>query len=352
VKDNINQSRILSDFSELAFHKNIPMHTTLEITHGCNFSCKHCYNFDRTQKKSFYDESEILSKDEILNAIDQVCEAGGMFINLSGGEPLTSPYIYDYIKRVKFNNSMARLKTNFSLINPERASLLYHAGIDQVEGSIYGIDEKTYEIFTSKKNFKNSIDGILELKKFNIDITANIIIHKYNYKDLDKMITLLTSLDVGYEFSDEITSRYDKSDSSCDMQINDQEFEELLLGSRGEAFWYNNKEKSLQCSCAKNVCAIALNGDVYPCIGAPIKAGNIKEDNFKKIWEESDLFNEIRGIKSANFKECMKCDYIENCSRSSGTTYINTGDYYGCDEQTLSQAKIRNKHKSKFKNAK
>ena len=42
-----------------------------------------------------------------------------------------------------------------------------------------------------------------------------------------------------------------------------------------------------------------------------------------------------------DYKACNTCDFIESCNRSSGSIFINTGVYTGCDEKTLEQAKLR-----------
>jgi len=61
------------------------------------------------------------------------------------------------------------------------------------------------------------------------------------------------------------------------------------------------------------------------------------------------LGKKICALQTNDFNECMSCEYIETCDRSSGSCYINTGNYTGCDEKVLRQAKIRAKHKDKFK---
>ncbi len=348
-KEGGSQTRLLNEASMLAFQNYIPLYTTIEIIHGCNFKCGHCYNYDRSDVKvKAYSENEVLSKEKTLKVIDDVCDEGAMFINLTGGEPLLSPHLLDYIKRIKNNNSMARLKTNASLLTRQRADELYESGLDQIDVSLYGVDEKVYKDFTGKEGFNRTIEGIKAAKASGIDVNVNIIIHKGNFRDLKEMISILEEIGVSFQYSDEITERYDESAGAKKFEISPDDFEELLLGEFGNTFWHNNQEKALQCSCARNVCAIALNGDVYPCIGAPRVAGSIKQQSFSKIWKSSPLFKEIRGIKESDFKSCISCDYIEFCSRSSGTSFTNSGDYYGCDEQSLYQAKIRKKNKEIF----
>ena len=60
-----------------------------------------------------------------------------------------------------------------------------------------------------------------------------------------------------------------------------------------------------------------------------------------------DLVNEGPPINFINkfkdFDECSKCSLITKCSRSSGSAYINTKKYTGCDPTALTYARARSK---------
>jgi len=89
------------------------------------------------------------------------------------------------------------------------------------------------------------------------------------------------------------------------------------------------------------VVGISFTGKVFPCIGAPIIAGDLRRDSFGNIWKNSPEFKKIRNLKASDFKSCETCNVIDYCQRSSGAIYCDTGDYTGCSESTLSAAKIR-----------
>jgi hypothetical protein len=80
-----------------------------------------------------------------------------------------------------------------------------------------------------------------------------------------------------YQFSEEVTARYDGSDSSQDFSITPDQYIELLKGPHKDLFWHDNSEEPFQCSCARNIAAIGLDGVVYPCTGAPVPSGNLRE---------------------------------------------------------------------------
>jgi radical SAM protein with 4Fe4S-binding SPASM domain len=179
------------------------------------------------------------------------------------------------------------------------------------------------------------------------DLNINLILHRYNIHELKLMIEYCQSNNLAYQFSTEITERYDNSLGAKDFEITNEQFENLLAGEFSELFMHNNVEKSLQCSCARSVCGISSTGEVYPCIGAPIPSGNLRSKSFSEIWKNSTVLNGIRNLKFEDFKECNSCPQIDYCNRSSGSIYSNTKEYTGCDSITLSQATSRNEFHTK-----
>lgn len=319
-----------------------PLITTLEITQGCNYKCHHCYNFDRSKEMPDNLKSEALRPEEILRIIDEVALSGALYLNFTGGEVLLHPHLDEFIKRARTHHLETRLKTNGSLLTTERCKKLDETGLSGMDISLYGFSEESYQTLTGRSGmFIKTIEGIKAAieQGFNVDIS--IILHRYNIDELKKMVDFCQENVVPFQFSTEITERYDQSLGSRNYEITTEQFNQQLRGEYAEIFMHLNPEKSLQCSCAKTVCGISSTGEVFPCIGAPIPSGNLREKSFEDIWKNSAVLNKIRNLKASDFKSCQTCDYIEYCSRSSGSIYVNTQDYTGCDSVTLQQAKLR-----------
>lgn len=319
----------------------LPLVTTIEITQGCNYKCHHCYNFDRNHKASS-PTAQSMSKERILQLIEEVSRAGALYLNFTGGEVLLHPDLYRFVTKGREENLEIRIKTNGSLLTDEKCRELQNAGLAGMDISLYGFSEDSYFQLTNKKDvFEKSINGILLAKKYGFDVQISIIIHRYNINELERMINFCQMNDLNFQFSSEITERYDSSAGARDYEITIDQFSEQLKGPFADIFSCFNPEKSLQCSCAKSVCGVSFSGEVFPCIGAPIPSGNIHSQSFEQIWKKSPVLEKIRKLKNEDFKECMKCEFVESCSRSSGGIYVNTGNYTGCDPMTLAQAKIR-----------
>jgi radical SAM protein with 4Fe4S-binding SPASM domain len=325
AKDQFYKTTLLEGMIKKASAACIPLVTTLEITQSCNYKCHHCYNFDRSKEIPENLKANFLKPEEILSIIDEVAKAGALYLNFSGGEALLHPHLDDFIKRARSHHLEARLKTNGSLLTKERCEKLDLAGLAGMDVSLYGFSEKSYALLTGKSGmFVKTLEGIKTAVAQGFNVYASIILHRYNIDELKLMVDFCLENSVSFQFSTEITERYDDSSGSRDFEITEEQFTEQLSGEFADIFLLLNPEKSLQCSCARTVCGISSTGEVYPCIGAPIASGNLREKSFEDIWKNSEVLNNIRNLKSTDFKSCQTCDHIEYCNRSSGSVYVNT----------------------------
>lgn len=82
------------------------------------------------------------------------------------------------------------------------------------------------------------------------------------------------------------------------------------------------------CAAGITTCAILEDGNVVPCSFCPdVTCGNLKQESFKNIWNNSELFYKIR---NRNFKTCNKCEFCEHCGGCRVRALYN-GDIYGED---------------------
>ena len=69
----------------VASRAHIPLSVLYEVTHRCNLGCEHCYLSEGPVGRPRPTREE-LSLEEIRRILDQLAEAGTMFLTLSGGE--------------------------------------------------------------------------------------------------------------------------------------------------------------------------------------------------------------------------------------------------------------------------
>jgi radical SAM protein with 4Fe4S-binding SPASM domain len=101
----------------------------------------------------------------------------------------------------------------------------------------------------------------------------------------------------------------------------------------------NGEEKpaaATGCLGGRTVCFISFRGDVFPCGYLPVKAGNVREEPLKKIWNDSLIFDRLRD--RGNLKGfCGRCDYKTGCGGCRARAFAECGDYLAEDNSCISQ---------------
>lgn len=325
----------------LAYKTCVPWYTTIELGLQCNLVCTHCYNFDRKNPMPAHLKSQ-LQPERILSLIDELAEAGTLMLSFTGGEALMHPQLFDFIARARANHLLVKIKSNGTLVTKAIAEKSKKFEVFDYDISLYGKNALEHDWLTRKiGSFDNTIQGIKNLREVDLPVMMNFILHQKNYQSVTSMIKLAKNLNCDYSISTEMTKRYDDSSPQDEVGLSSIQFRELLLSENRAYFEASNDEKNLQCECARTVCAINHQGDVFPCIGAPIKSGNILESSFKEIWSNSKEFKKIRNLTKEDFSDCNQCELITKCARSSGAAFVNTGNYTGANPQNCQEAEQR-----------
>lgn len=319
-----------------------PLNVTIELSQGCNLRCAHCYNFDRKQTAVPKSKRSALSKDEILKLLGDIRVAGGLLVSFTGGEALLHPHLTDFVREARRLHLAVRIKTNGTLLSEKRARDLSEAGASEIDISLYGATAATHDAFTRiPGSFEKSLRGLINAKSAGMRPQINFIMHRGCVDEFGQMLALSETLDIAHAVSMEMTSRYDGTTDSLDHRLSGEDLAKLYSGPHREYFAHAvNTMESVQCACAKTNAGVGYDGIVYPCIGAPIPSGDLRNSTFDSIWKESRTFDWIRKLSLKDFKSCAPCGVRPYCQRSSGAIHSNTGEYTGPEDWTCRQAEM------------
>jgi radical SAM protein with 4Fe4S-binding SPASM domain len=320
----------------------MPMNVTIELSQSCNLRCTHCYNFDRKEISRPKSDKPSLTPVEILRVIGEIRDAGGLVIAFSGGEALMHPHILDFVREARRLRMAVRLKTNGTLVTAAKARQLADAGVTDLEVSLYGASAAAHDPFTRVPgSFEKTVQGVRHAKELGITAQINFVMHRGCVGEVGEMLELAKVLNATSSMSMELTARYDGTVDSLDHRLTEEDLRQLYSGPYREYFAGSiNTLDSVQCACARTNAGIGHDGTVYPCIGAPIASGDLRENTFSEIWRDSKTFSWIRGLALKDFKSCAPCEDRPFCQRSSGATFTNTGDYTGKEDWNCKQARL------------
>ena len=80
------------------------------------------------------------------------------------------------------------------------------------------------------------------------------------------------------------------------------------------------------CLAGTGVCFISHEGEVYPCGYLPVIAGDLRKQTFSDIWDNSQVFHELRDTSQLKGK-CGCCEFRNVCMGCRARAYAATGDF-------------------------
>jgi radical SAM protein with 4Fe4S-binding SPASM domain len=164
--------------------KRIPFSFDLEITARCNLNCRHCYiNLPAGDKAA---QKKELSIDQIGQIADQALAMGSLWCLLSGGEPLLRRDFADIYLILKKKGLMVSVFTNACLLTAEHIALFKKYPPRDIEATVYGITQDTYEKVTRRPGsfaaFRRGLDLLL---KNGIKVRLKAMALRANFVELD-----------------------------------------------------------------------------------------------------------------------------------------------------------------------
>jgi radical SAM protein with 4Fe4S-binding SPASM domain len=128
--------------------KRKPLTFDLEVTARCNNNCRHCYiNLPAGDRLAREKE---LSLEEIGEIADQAVSLGAVWCLLTGGEPLLREDFAELYLALKRKGLLVSVFTNATLVAQQHAGLFKHYPPRDIEVSVYGVTQQTYERVTRR----------------------------------------------------------------------------------------------------------------------------------------------------------------------------------------------------------
>lgn len=333
-----------------------PKWVAWEITRRCNLKCVHC----RSSSEMVVSQHPDFSTEEAYKIIDDISSYAKPVIVLSGGEPLLRADVFDIAKYGTEKGLRMCLATNGMLVTEEICGKIKASGIRMVSLSLDGSTAKVHDDFRSQKG---AFDGVVNaaglFKKHDIQFLINSSFTKRNQGEIPKVYKLAKALGATAWYMFMIVPTGRGEDIMSEL-ISKEDYEELLdwhyemekkekdilvrptcaphyyrvvlqkAKQKGEKFERRTLKFSTGgakgCIAGQVIALIDVDGNVLPCSYFPKSAGNVRKQSFKDIWENSELFKELRDFKKYKGR-CGSCEYVTVCGGCRARAYAVTGDY-------------------------
>ncbi|MFO0752777.1 MAG: radical SAM protein [Thermodesulfovibrionales bacterium] len=327
-----------------------------EITRRCNLRCVHCRSSSEMEAKGHPD----FSTEEAFRVLDDIAGYAKPVMVLSGGEPLMREDVFDIAQYGTGKGLRMCLATNGTLVTDAVCGKIKASGIRIVSLSLDGSTEEVHDNFRNEKGaFRGIMNAAGLFKKHGIDFIINSSFTKRNQEEIPRVYRLAKELGAtawymfmivptgrGEEIMNELISKeeyeeildwhYQMEKNEPDMLVRPtcapHYYRVVLQRSKEEGGTFQRRTLKFStggskgCLAGQLICLIDVDGNVLPCSYFPKAAGNIRRQSFKDIWENAELFKEMRDFKGYQGR-CGSCEYVNVCGGCRARAYAVHGDY-------------------------
>ena len=320
---------------------------SFEITERCNLNCRHCYiNRREADPEARRDE---LGLEEIKRIVDEAVSMGALWCLLTGGEPLLRKDFFEVYSYLKHKGLLVSIYTNATLITEKHAQVLKRYPPRDIEITVYGATEKTYEKVTrikgSYRAFRRGLDRLLQS---GVKIHLKAMAMRSNIHELGRIADFCKRHSKeDYRFDPFLTLRYD-GDPSRNREICEERLTPAEIGAleredtdRFRALLeqcdkliipeFSNTITPVifRCGAGKNNFSLSADGRFKLCssLSHPECTYDLKKGSLFEAWHA--LVPKVRGMISERQEyrgKCMTCSLLNLCMWCPANAHLETGD--------------------------
>ena len=322
-----------------------PAGITFDLTARCNNNCRHCYiNLPQNDTEA---KSVELDIDEIERIADRAVSNGVLWCLLSGGEPLLRPDFSDIYVMLKKKGLLVSVFTNACLIDETHVKLFKKYKPRELEVTVYGVTEKTYERVTGVKGsfwqFKKGLNLLLEN---DVPVSLKAMAIRSNVHEIEDIAAFCSRyskrkfrfdpfLHKRYDF-DETRNRMIESerltkDEIVRVEHNNLERKQALVDNC-ETLVFDEKVEGggrvFTCGILKNGYEVSYDGKLRLCASLfhPDFVRDLRKMPLMDAYHEiAENIVNARSDRPEFLHKCNQCRLINLCYFCPANSYLETG---------------------------
>ncbi len=329
------------------------------LTKRCNLTCTHCYNYE--PEESPRAGANELTREQALELMDRLADAGVFALVFLGGEVFTVPWLTELAARGTQRGIQIKVATNGTLVRPDNADALWDAGVRDVQVSLDG-DRLEHDAIRGEGAFDRSLRGlrILRARGFHTEVAFTFMAS--NKHCLEPLLALCEAEGVGafklhgYIPSGRSTQELAQVPSADDVRAAVMRLRELERAN--PEFWVTypcytghidetnarrawrvgERAKTLSCGAGSVRGVIWEDGSVGACeFFRSESVGDLRTQRLAEIWASgNESLEKWRRLELVGGK-CGSCGYQADCGFGCrAIAHYAGGDFYGGDPSCIS----------------
>ena len=305
----------------------VPLSGSIELDLRCNLRCLHCYRDGEWP-------SGILTTDEVKSILDQLAEAGCIWLLLTGGEIFLRPDLFDIYDHARKVGLVVTLFTNGTMITEKIADRLQKHPPYGVEISLYGFTKETYEAVTGiPGSHAKCYRGVELLLERGLPLKLKTVAMRTNQHELLDMARFAESKGLRFKFDTMINPNFDSSLVPCNARLSPKEAVDLEFTFPGRLEEYRkffepqkdfHSSRIFSCGAGSRTFHIDPYGNMKMCLLLREPEFSLRHMSFQRIWNEMfpPVYHRVRGAGH----QCNSCNLVTLCGKCAAWSQLEKGD--------------------------
>ena len=314
-------------------NQRIPVAGSVELTFRCNLGCAHCYVACGNRGRA--DQAE-LSYQEICGILDQLSDEGCLWLLLTGGELFVRRDVLDIYIYAKRRGMFLSLFTNGTLLTPQVADYLAEWRPFEVEITLYGRTQETYERITGVPgSHARCLRGIELLLERGIPLRLKTMLMTLNRHELWDIKAYAESLGVGFRFDPLLNAELEGVCTPLQYRLSPKEivaYDLADVGRRKELIDFCERYRDVRadprylyaCGAGLNTFHIDPYGKLSICMMSRTQSYDLRQGGFREGWR--DFLSQVRYQAPSGALACHECELLSLCGQCPGWAQLENGD--------------------------
>jgi len=308
--------------------QRVPFGGNLALTYRCNLRCCHCYGAGSTGGPE-------LSASRWNHLLDEVADAGCLFLVMTGGEPLLSADFVDVYRHAVERGILTTVFTNATLVDTGHLELFRELPPQEVEVTVLGASPEVNDPLTGVKgSFDRMMTGVRRMLDAGVKVSLKTVAMRGNMDNVKAIQELSKGLGLRYRLDGAVFPRLDGSKAPLDHRGKPADLVRLEMESpdrlaEWKAFYRRygdcgEIDKVFMCDAATTCFYLDPAGYLQPCVMTPGIRENAAAMGFREAWDK--LGERVSGMVLPDDSPCRSCRLKGLCGYCPGFFALENGD--------------------------
>ena len=316
-----------------------PLSATFELTGRCNLDCGHCY-------LDIAHPPPELSTVEALAVVDQLADAGTLFLTITGGEIFLRKDLLQIARHARRRGLALRLFTNATRITRALAAEVAALRPLAVEVSLYGTHAAAHDGVTQRpRSLRRTLRGIVLLRRAGVNVALKAPLLGVVADEVEALTRLARRLGTPLKLDPFVKPRLDGNQAPLALRADTAALAAALAHPAvglPQALPPPPSPDEAPCVVGRRTVKIAATGEVFPCGQWPTAIGNLRNTPFSELWAGGPLLDRLRSITWKSMEGgCQGCGQQGYCARCLAVALVEDGALLAPSKESCRIAEAR-----------